>query len=283
MRGAISIAHRLQDPLAELVKIDAKSIGVGQYQHDVNQTELKRALDREVESCVNLVGVELNTASQHLLAYVSGIGPKTAQRIVSHRDDNGMFDSKKQLMDVPKLGTKVFQQAAGFLRIANGKDPLDNSAVHPESHALVKKMAKKLDMKVGRMLGNSTAIAKLKAADFVDDKFGEPTVKDILTELVKPGRDPRSQFKAVKFDDAVNEVSDLREGMRLQGQVTNVTNFGAFVDIGVHQDGLVHVSQMADHYVADPAEIVSVNDIVSVRVVSVDEQGKRIGLSMKTQ
>ncbi len=283
VRGAISIAHRLQDPLAELVKIDAKSIGVGQYQHDVNQTELKRALDREVESCVNLVGVELNTASQHLLAYVSGIGPKTAQRIVSHRDDNGMFDSKKQLMDVPKLGTKVFQQAAGFLRIANGKDPLDNSAVHPESHALVKKMAKKLDMKVGRMLGNSTAIAKLKAADFVDDKFGEPTVKDILTELVKPGRDPRSQFKAVKFDDAVNEVSDLREGMRLQGQVTNVTNFGAFVDIGVHQDGLVHVSQMADHYVADPAEIVSVNDIVSVRVVSVDEQGKRIGLSMKTQ
>ncbi len=282
VRGAISIAHRLQDPLAELVKIDAKSIGVGQYQHDVNQAELKRSLDREVESCVNLVGVELNTASQHLLAYVSGIGPKTAKRIVAHRDANGVFDSKNQLLEVPKLGKKVFQQAAGFLRIANGKDPLDNSAVHPESHALVKKMAQTLDMKVDRMLGNSAAIAKLKAIDFVDDKFGEPTVKDILAELVKPGRDPRRQFKAVKFDDAVTQVSDLREGMRLQGQVTNVTNFGAFVDIGVHQDGLVHVSQIADHYVADPAEIVSVNDIVSVRVVSVDEKGKRISLSMKT-
>lgn len=283
VRGAISIAHRLQDPLAELVKIDAKSIGVGQYQHDVNQTELKRSLDREVESCVNLVGVELNTASRHLLAYVSGIGPKTAERIVAHRDANGMFDSKQQLLEVPKLGAKVFQQAAGFLRIAGGQDPLDNSAVHPESHAMVKKMAGKLDLKVERLLGNTAAIAKLKAADFVDDKFGEPTVTDILAELVKPGRDPRSQFKAVKFDDSVNEVSDLREGMRLQGQVTNVTNFGAFVDIGVHQDGLVHVSQLADHFVSDPAEIVSVNDIVSVRVVSIDENGKRIGLSMKTQ
>ncbi len=282
VRGAISIAHRLQDPLAELVKIEAKSIGVGQYQHDVNQTELKRSLDREVESCVNLVGVELNTASRHLLAYVSGIGPKTAERIVAHRDANGMFDRKKQLLDVPKLGAKAFQQAAGFLRIANGKNPLDNSAVHPESHALVKKMAAKLDLKVDRLIGNSAAIEKLNAADFVDEKFGESTVRDILKELAKPGRDPRSEFKVAKFDDAVTQLSDLREGMRLQGQVTNVTNFGAFVDVGVHQDGLVHISQLADRFVSDPAEVVSVNDIVSVRVVSVDEKKKRIGLSMKT-
>ncbi len=281
VRGAISIAHRLQDPLAELVKIDAKSIGVGQYQHDVNQPELKRALDREVESCVNMVGVELNTASRHLLAYVAGIGPKTADRIVAYRDTIGVFDRKKQLLNVPKLGPKVFQQAAGFLRVADGKDPLDNSAVHPECHALVKKMAATLDMKVDRLLGNRSAIARLQPGEFVDDQFGEPTIKDILAELDKPGRDPRSQFKAVKFDDAVNDVSDLREGMRLQGQVTNVTNFGAFVDIGVHQDGLVHVSQMADHYVPDPAEVVSVNDIVNVCVVSIDEKGKRISLSMK--
>ena len=282
VRGAISIAHRLQDPLSELVKIDAKSIGVGQYQHDVNQAALQRSLDREVQSCVNSVGVELNTASSHLLTHVSGIGPKTAERIVEYRDQHGMFSRKKELLEVPKLGAKVFQQAAGFLRIAAGKDPLDNSAVHPESHDLVKKMAKSLGLEVKQLLGNESAIGQLKVPDFVDEKFGAPTVNDILSELRKPGRDPRSKFETVTFDDSVNSVSDLREGMRLQGQVTNVTNFGAFVDIGVHQDGLVHISQLADQYVADPSEIVSVGDIVNVRVVKIDENAKRIGLSMKS-
>ena len=217
VRGAISIAHRLQDPLAELVKIDAKSIGVGQYQHDVNQAALQRSLDREVQSCVNSVGVELNTASSHLLTHVSGIGPKTAERIVEYRDQHGMFSRKRELLEVPKLGAKVFQQAAGFLRIAAGKDPLDNSAVHPESHGLVKKMAKSLKLDVKDLLGNESEIGKLKVPDFVDEKFGAPTVNDILAELRKPGRDPRSKFETVTFDDSVNSVSDLREGMRLQG------------------------------------------------------------------
>lgn len=283
VRGAISIAHRLQDPLAELVKVDPKSIGVGQYQHDVNQAELKRTLDREVESCVSSVGVELNTASQHLLGYVAGIGPKMASQIVAWRDSNGQYRRKRDLMSVPRLGEKVFQQAAGFLRIADGDDPLDDSAVHPECHAMVRKMARSLDLKVPQVIGNKAAIETLKAEDFVDETFGLPTVNDVFEELLKPGRDPRQSFQTVVFDDSVNSMSDLREGMNLQGQVSNVTAFGAFVDIGVHQDGLVHVSQMADHYVSDPAEVVKVGDVVRVRVVSVDEKRKRIGLSMRSE
>ena len=281
VRGAISIAHRLQDPLAELVKIDAKSIGVGQYQHDVNQTALQKALDREVESCVNSVGVELNTASSSLLSYVAGIGPKLADAIVRFRDQNGEFTDRKQLLKVAKLGKKAYTQAAGFLRIANGKNVLDRSAVHPESYYVVQKMAKSLKVEVDEMVGRVAVAEKLNAQDFVDDRFGEPTVADIISELTRPGRDPRKEFEAVKFDDAVNKISDLRTGMILQGQVTNVTNFGAFVDVGVHQDGLVHVSQMADRYIADPSEVVTVGDVVRVKVMEVDESRKRIGLSIK--
>ncbi len=281
VRGAISIAHRLQDPLAELVKIDAKSIGVGQYQHDVNQSLLQKSLDREVESCVNSVGVELNTASASLLSYVAGIGPKLADSIVNHRDRNGAFKERSQLLKVPKLGKKAFTQSAGFLRIANSTNVLDRSAVHPESYYVAQKMAKALKMDVDQMMKNPAVTAQLKPEDFADEKFGEPTVRDIISELAKPGRDPRKKFEAVKFDDAVNKMSDLKSGMILQGQVTNVTNFGAFVDIGVHQDGLVHVSQLANKYVADPAEVVTVGDVVRVKVMDVDEARKRIGLSIK--
>ena len=281
VRGAISIAHRLQDPLAELVKIDAKSIGVGQYQHDVNQTMLQKSLDREVESCVNSVGVELNTASAPLLSYVAGIGPKLADSIVKYRDEEGAFENRKQLQKVPKLGKKAFTQSAGFLRISNGTTVLDRSAVHPESYYVADKMAKSLGVDVPTMMSNSSIAEKLDAKDFVDDKFGELTVKDIIGELSKPGRDPRKQFEAVRFDDSVNKVSDLKQGMILQGQVTNVTNFGAFVDIGVHQDGLVHVSQLADKYVSNPADVVTVGDVVRVKVMEIDEARKRIGLSIK--
>ena len=281
VRGAISIAHRLQDPLAELVKIDAKSIGVGQYQHDVNQTLLRKALDREVESCVNSVGVDLNMASGSLLAYVAGIGPKLAERIVQHRDANGRFETRRALLDVSKLGKKAFEQAAGFLRIRDGMQPLDNSAVHPESYYVVKKMAAALETNTASLVGNATLSGRLRAADFVDEKTGLPTIQDILSELAKPGRDPRSEFKVAKFTEGVNELEDLREGMILEGVVTNVTRFGAFVDVGVHQDGLVHISQLANQYVEDPSDVVSVGDVVRVKVMEVDVERKRIALSRK--
>lgn len=281
VRGAISIAHRLQDPLAELVKLDPKSIGVGQYQHDVNQTLLKKCLDREVESCVNSVGVDVNLASAPLLSHVAGIGPALAKRIVEHRDANGPFATRKQLSDVPKLGKKAYEQAAGFLRIRNGKQPLDNSAVHPESYFVVEKMASKLRIPAQQLVGNPTYASQLKADEFVDEQVGLPTVKDILAELAKPGRDPRSEFKAAQFTEGVNEISDLKLGMILEGVVTNVTHFGAFVDIGVHQDGLVHISQLAHQFVKDPSEVVSVGDVIKVKVMEVDAARKRIALSKK--
>ncbi len=281
VRGAICIAHRLQDPLAELVKIDPKSIGVGQYQHDVNQTQLKHGLEREVQSCVNLVGVDLNMASSSLLSHVAGIGPKLAERIVEHRDSQGRFESRKKLLDVPKLGRKVFEQAAGFLRIRDGKHPLDNSAVHPESYYIVEKMATKLGVATSQLVGSSTLAASLNAADFVDDKCGLPTVQDILEELAKPGRDPRSEFKVAKFAEGVNEIEDLKIGMILEAVVTNVTNFGAFVDLGVHQDGLIHISQLANEYIQSPSDVVSLGDVVRVKVLEVDLDRRRIAVSRK--
>jgi uncharacterized protein len=281
VRGAISIAHRLQDPLAELVKIDAKSIGVGQYQHDVNQPRLKQCLDREVESCVNSVGVDLNMSSASLLSYVGGIGPKLAERIVEHRDTHGQFESRAQLTDVPKLGKKAFEQAAGFLRIRDGRQPLDNSAVHPESYYIVKKMAAQLNVATKQLVGNAAVAGKLNAADFVDDCAGLPTVQDILAELIKPGRDPRSEFKVATFADGIHELEDLKEGIILEGVVTNVTRFGAFVDIGVHQDGLIHISQLANTFVQDPGDVVSVGDVVRIKVLEVDLDRRRIALSRK--
>ena len=283
IRGAISIAHRLQDPLAELVKLDPRAVGVGQYQHDVNQTQLKQSLDREVESCVNSVGVDVNMASASLLSYVAGIGKTVAQNIVKYRDTNGRFKNRKELMKVPKLGAKAFEQAAGFLRIRDGVEPLDNSAVHPESYAVVSRIAKQLNVPMTQLIGNRELLSGLTARQFIADDAGEFTVRDILDELASPGRDPRSEFKAVQFDEAVQEVSDLAPGMRLEGVVTNVTHFGAFVDIGVHQDGLIHISQLADHFVKDPTQEVSVGDIVKVTVMEVDEQRKRISLSRKSQ
>jgi len=281
VRGAICIAHRLQDPLAELVKIDPKSIGVGQYQHDVNQTQLKHGLEREVQSCVNLVGVDLNMASSSLLSHVAGIGPKLAERIVEHRDSQGRFESRKKLLDVPKLGRKVFEQAAGFLRIRDGKLPLDNSAVHPESYHVVEKMAKKLGVATSQLVGNATLAASLNAEDFVDEKCGLPTIQDILEELAKPGRDPRSEFKMAKFAEGVNEIEDLKVGMILEAVVTNVTNFGAFVDLGVHQDGLIHISQLANEYIQSPSDVVSLGDVVRVKVLEVDLDRRRIAVSRK--
>lgn len=279
VRGAISIARRLQDPLAELVKSDPKSIGVGQYQHDVNQTQLRKCLDRTVESCVNQVGVDLNMASVSLLSHVAGIGPKLAQRIVDHRDSNGRFATRSDLNSVPKLGKKAFQQSAGFLRIRGGQQPLDQSAVHPESYSIVRRMAKQLKADVGSIVGNSTLCEKIQAEDFVDDNVGLLTIKDILSELGKPGRDPRSEFRAVKFDDAVTDIDDLKPNMVLEGVVTNVTHFGAFVDLGVHQDGLIHISQLSDQFVSDPNGIISVGDVVKVKVVEVDIARKRIALT----
>ena len=281
VRGAISIAHRLQDPLAELVKIDPKSIGVGQYQHDVNQTLLRRGLEREVESCVNSVGVDVNTASSSLLAHVAGIGPKLAERIVEHRDAHGRFDCRQRLLDVPKLGRKVFEQAAGFLRIRDGGQPLDNSAVHPESYPVVEKMAAKLGVATSQLVGNATLAGKLDAQDFVDEHCGLPTVKDILAELAKPGRDPRSEFKVAQFAEGVNDLEDLKAGMILEGVITNVTKFGAFVDLGVHQDGLIHISELANEYVQAPSDVVSVGDVVRVKVLEVDLQRRRIAVSRK--
>jgi uncharacterized protein len=281
VRGAISIAHRLQDPLAELVKIDPKSIGVGQYQHDVNQSLLRKSLHAEVESCVNSVGVDVNSASVSLLSYVAGIGPKLAENIVEYRNQHGPFTSRKELGKVPKLGKKAFEQAAGFLRVRGGENPLDNSAVHPESYYVVEKMAAQLQLPPAQLVGNAPLVQRLIPRDFVDQQAGLLTVQDILQELAKPGRDPRKEFRVAKFSEAVQELKDLQPGMALEGTVTNVTRFGAFVDVGVHQDGLVHISQMADRFVEDPSDIVSVGDIVRVRVVEVDVERKRIALSMK--
>jgi uncharacterized protein len=281
VRGAISIARRLQDPLAELVKSDPKSIGVGQYQHDVNQTQLKKCLDRVVESCVNNVGVDLNMASGPLLSYVAGIGPKLAENIVAYRNANGRFTDRKQLTKVAKLGKKAFEQAAGFLRIRDGEHPLDNSAVHPESYVLVSRMAGQLDAPIGGLLGNAVLAQKLNPEDFVDATFGLPTVRDIVAELAKPGRDPRSEFRTVRFDDTVNSIDDLTPNMILEGVVTNVTHFGAFVDLGVHQDALIHISQLSDQYVSDPNEIISVGDVVQVKILEIDIARKRIAATRK--
>lgn len=281
VRGAVSIGRRLADPLAELVKIDPKSIGVGQYQHDVDQNHLKNKLDEVVGSCVNAVGVELNTASKEILSYVSGIGPVLAQNIVSYRNEHGAFRSRKALMDVPRMGEKVFEQCAGFLRVRNGIHPLDKSAVHPESYYVVEKMAADLNCSIDELIESKELRKKIQLAAYVTDTIGLPTLKDIMTELEKPGRDPRKEFEVFSFDEHVHEIADLREGMRLPGIVTNVTNFGAFVDIGVHQDGLVHISQLADVFVDDPNKIVKVGQQVWVNVTEVDVKRKRIALSMK--
>jgi uncharacterized protein len=281
VRGAISIAHRLQDPLAELVKIDPKSIGVGQYQHDVNQANLRRGLEREVESCVNSVGVDLNTASSSLLAHVAGIGPKLAERIVEHRDANGTFPSRKSLLDVPKLGRKAFEQSAGFLRIRGGTQPLDNSAVHPEQYKIVERMAKSIGVSTNVLVGDESLAQKIEPAAFVGEDFGLTTIVDIVHELTKPGRDPRKEFRVVQFSDAVNDLKDLRPDMILEGVVTNVTKFGAFVDLGVHQDGLVHISELENRYISDPSEAVSVGDVIRVKVLEVDLDRRRIALSKK--
>ena len=281
VRGAVSIGRRLTDPLAELVKIDPKSIGVGQYQHDVDQNLLKNKLDDVVGSCVNGVGVELNTASKELLSYVSGIGPVLAQNIVEFRNQHGAFRSRKHLLEVPRMGEKVFEQCAGFLRIRNGIHPLDKSAVHPESYHIVEKMAADLNAGIDDLIENKELRKKINLQQYVTDTVGLPTLKDILAELEKPGRDPRKEFEIFSFDENVHEIRDLREGMRLPGIVTNVTNFGAFVDIGVHQDGLVHISQLSDTFVDDPNKIVKVGQQVWVHVAEVDEKRKRIALSMK--
>lgn len=281
VRGAVSIGRRLADPLAELVKIDAKSIGVGQYQHDVDQYLLKKKLDEVVESSVNKVGVEVNTASKELLTYVSGLGPQLARNIVEYRNENGSFKSRKELLKVPRMGEKAFEQAAGFMRISNGKHPLDKSAVHPESYAIVEKMAADLNSTIENLMTDKELRKQISLQKYVTEKVGLPTLTDIMNELDKPGRDPRKSFEIFKFDDSVHEIKDLRVGMRLPGIVTNVTNFGAFVDIGVHQDGLVHISQLSDTFIDDPNKVVKVQQQVTVTVTEVDAQRKRIALSMK--
>ncbi|HRG63053.1 MAG TPA: Tex family protein [Burkholderiales bacterium] len=281
LRGAVSIARRLQDPLAELVKIDPKSIGVGQYQHDVNQNRLASSLNNVVEDCVNAVGVDVNTASAPLLAQVAGLNSIIANNIVSYRDNNGKFTSRKQLTKVSRLGDKTFEQCAGFLRINDGDNPLDKSAVHPESYPLVETISQKLGVPLTEMIGNTQLLNTIKPTDFVSDKYGLPTITDILKELDKPGRDPRGEFKTAQFKDGVNEIGDLQIGMELEGVITNVANFGAFVDIGVHQDGLVHISAIADQYVANPNDVLKVGQIVKVRVEEVDVKRKRIALTMK--
>ena len=281
LRGAVSIARRLQDPLAELVKIDPKSIGVGQYQHDVNQSQLAKSLDAVVEDCVNAVGVDVNTASVPLLARVSGLNATLAQNIVAYRDENGAFDSRKKLLKVPRLGEKTFEQAAGFLRINGGKEPLDASAVHPEAYPVVAKMLAKQGITAAELIGNRSQIAQIQAADFIDERFGLPTVRDILAELEKPGRDPRGEFQTAAFAEGVHDMNDLQVGMVLEGVVSNVANFGAFVDIGVHQDGLVHISALADKFVQDPRDVVKAGDVVKVKVLEVDVPRKRIALTMR--
>jgi protein Tex len=281
VRGAVSIGRRLMDPLAELVKIDAKSIGVGQYQHDVDQTELKKSLDDVVMSCVNAVGVELNTASKQLLTYVSGLGPQLAQNIVEYRNANGPFKDRESLKKVPRLGDKAYEQAAGFLRIRDGKNVLDTSAVHPERYNLVEQMAKDLGCGVTDLMTSNELRRKLDLKKYVSEEVGLPTLTDIIEELAKPGRDPRESFEVFSFTDGVNEMADLKMGMKLPGIVTNVTKFGAFVDIGVHQDGLVHISHLADKFISDPSEAVKLQQKVMVTVVEVDLARKRIALSMK--
>lgn len=282
VRGAVSIGRRLMDPLAELVKIDPKSIGVGQYQHDVDQNKLQTALDDTVISCVNAVGVELNTASKQILSYVSGLGPSLAQQIVNYRVANGPFKSRKELKKVPRLGDKAFEQAAGFLRIRNAENPLDASAVHPERYPLVEKIAGDLGKNVSDLLKNEDLRKSISLKEYVSEEVGLPTLKDIISELAKPGLDPRDQFETFSFTDGVNSISDLRIGMKLPGIVTNITNFGAFVDIGVHQDGLVHLSQLANRFISDPHEVVKVQQKVNVTVTEVDEKRNRIGLTMKS-
>ena len=279
--GAVSIGRRLMDPLAELVKIDAKSIGVGQYQHDVDQTKLKESLDRTVESCVNLVGVNLNTASKHLLTYVSGLGPSLAQNIVDYRTENGPFASRKDLLKVPRMGAKAFEQCAGFLRIPGADNPLDNSAVHPESYAIVEKMAKDMKCTVADLIKDKELRAKIDIKKYVTDTVGLPTLNDIMKELDKPGRDPRQQIQVFEFDKDVKTLDDLREGMELPGIVTNITNFGCFVDIGIKENGLVHISQLADKFVSDPTTVVSIHQHVRVRVLGIDHERKRVQLTMK--
>lgn len=281
LRGAVSIARRLQDPLAELVKIEPKSIGVGQYQHDVDQGHLAKALDAVVEDAVNAVGVDLNMASAPLLARVSGLGPSLAEAIVAYRDLSGAFRSRKALMEVPRLGAKTFEQAAGFLRIRDGDEPLDASSVHPEAYGVARRIVAACGRDIRQLMGDSAMLKALNPAKFVDERFGLPTVRDILTELEKPGRDPRPEFRTASFAEGVEDIADLKPGMILEGTVTNVAAFGAFVDIGVHQDGLVHVSQLADRFVKDPRDVVKAGDVVKVRVVEVDVKRKRIGLSMR--
>ncbi len=283
LRGAVSIARRLQDPLAELVKIDPKSIGVGQYQHDVNQSQLAKSLDAVVEDCVNAVGVDVNTASAPLLARISGLNQTLAKNIVAYRDENGAFKSRKALMKVPRLGAKTFEQAAGFLRINGGTEPLDASAVHPEAYSVVEKMLAQQGISAAELIGNREKVSQIKATDFIDERFGLPTIMDILAELEKPARDPRGEFKMASFTEGVNEISDLEVGMILEGVVSNVANFGAFVDIGVHQDGLVHISMLSNKFVADPRDVVKAGDVVKVKVIEVDAARKRIALTMRLE
>ena len=281
VRGAVSIGRRLMDPLAELVKIDAKSIGVGQYQHDVDQTKLKASLDQTVESCVNLVGVNVNTASKHLLTYVSGLGPTLAQNIVDYRTENGPFESRRQLLKVPRMGAKAYEQCAGFLRIPQAKNPLDNSAVHPESYPIVEQMAKDLNCTVADLIKDKELRSKIDLKKYVTDTVGLPTLTDILQELDKPGRDPRQKIQVFEFDKNVRTLDDLQEGMELPGIVTNITNFGCFVDIGIKENGLVHVSQLADRFVSNPADVVRIHQHVRVKVMSIDHERKRIQLTLK--
>jgi uncharacterized protein len=281
VRGAVSIGRRLSDPLAELVKIDPKSIGVGQYQHDVDQNKLKKALDQTVESCVNLVGVNLNTASKHLLTYVSGLGDTLAQNIIDYRSENGPFRSRSELKKVPRLGPKAFEQSAGFLRIPDSTNPLDNSAVHPESYPIVEKMAKDLNTSVKELINNKPLIDSIKIDRYKTDSVGEETLTDILLELEKPGRDPRSKVQLLEFDPNIRTINDLKEGMILPGIVTNITNFGCFVDVGIKENGLVHISEMANHFISNPGEVVSLHQHLNVKVLSVDLERKRIQLSLK--
>lgn len=283
LRGAVSIARRLQDPLAELVKIEPKAIGVGQYQHDVNQSQLARKLDAVVEDCVNAVGVDLNTASAPLLARVAGMTKTLAQNIVAYRDENGRFNSRAELKKVPRLGPKAFEQCAGFMRITHGKNPLDASGVHPESYVVVEKILQATEQSIQALMGNASALRQLDAKQFTDEQFGLPTVMDIFKELEKPGRDPRGEFKTATFMDGVEEIADLKAGMILEGTITNVTNFGAFVDIGVHQDGLVHISSLSDKFVEDPHQVVKTGDVVKVKVLEVDVPRKRIALTMRLE
>ena len=280
-RGAVSIARRLQDPMAELVKIEPKSIGVGQYQHDVNQSQLSQSLDAVVEDSVNAVGVDLNMASTALLSQVAGLNKTLAKNVVAYRDENGAFTNRKQLLKVTRLAPKAYEQAAGFLRISNGENPLDASAVHPEAYGVVENMAQQKQVSVADLIGNSDLLSGIESKRFATEQFGELTIKDIVVELNKPGRDPRGEFKTAVFKEGIEEIKDLKPNMILEGVVSNVTNFGAFVDVGVHQDGLVHISSLTDKFVSDPHTVVKAGDVVKVKVMEVDVARKRIGLTMR--